>query len=239
MTRRVAAPVVLFALSAAFGAAPASADTPLQGDERARAVEQLQARQREVQTLRAAVVQRKRHPLLKGEVVTQGTLSFSRPNLVRWEVATPERTIVVIDEQALVVYRPERKEAERRELRDDFATRTVVEFLTAGMSLDVAEMEKRFQVDLYRGDGRLTLVLKPRSRWVAQAIASVTIVHREGEAVPRQIAVVGQRGDSTETALADVVVNPPFAADVFALRLGPEVRVIEARQAPQDTPSGR
>jgi chaperone LolA len=237
--RLAAALALLSAWAAAVGATPAAAAAPLQGDERSRAIERLQARQREVQTLRAAVVQRKRHPLLKEEAVTRGVLSFRRPHLVRWEVAVPERTIVVIDDETLVVYRPDRREAERRWLRDGLATRAVVEFLTAGMSLDVAEMEKRFQVDLYRGDGRLTLVLTPRLRWVAQAVASVTIVHHEGEAVPRQIAVAGRQGDSTETSLTDVVVNPPIAADAFALRLGPEVRVVETRQAPQDTPDGR
>jgi outer membrane lipoprotein-sorting protein len=217
----------------------ARAGAPLAGDERARAIERLQARQREVKTLRATVVQRKRHPLLKGEAVTEGTLLFSRPNHVRWEVSTPERTIIVIDDQALVVYRPERREAERRDLRDDFGSRAVVDFLRAGMTLDVAEMEKRFRVDLYRDDGRLTLVLTPRSRWVGQAIAAVTMTHSEEEAVPRQIVVVGQKGDSTETSLANLVVNPPLAEDAFALRLGPEVRVVEARRAAQDNAGGR
>jgi outer membrane lipoprotein-sorting protein len=212
---------------------------PLTGEGRARAIERLQARQREVTTLRATVVQKKRHPLLKDEVVTEGTLLFRRPNRIRWEVATPERTIIVIDDQALVIYRPERREAERRDLRDDFGSRAVVEFLTAGMNLDVAALEKRFQVDLYRDDGRLTLVLTPRSRWVAQAIASVTITHFEEEAVPRQIVVTGHKGDSTETSLAHVVVNPPLAGDAFTLRLGPEVRVVEVRRPPQEGASGR
>jgi outer membrane lipoprotein-sorting protein len=238
MARRLIVLAVL-ALSCGMPWTPAtSAGTPLQDDERARAIERLQMRQREVRTLRATIMQRKRHPLLKGEAVTEGTLLFSRPNRIRWEVETPERTIVVIDDQALVVYRPQRNEAERRDLRDDFATRAVVDFLRAGMNLDVAEMEKRFQVDLYRGDGLLTLVLTPRSRWVGQAIASVTITHYDEEAVPRQIAVVGQKGDSTETSLAHVVLNPPLAEDAFTLHLGPEVRVVEARPAVRENPVG-
>jgi outer membrane lipoprotein-sorting protein len=238
MARRVIVLAVPVLLSGMLWPPEAPTGTPLQGDERTRAIEQLQARQQEVRTLRATIVQRKRHPVLKGEAVTEGTLLFSRPDRIRWEVETPERMIVVIDDQALVVYRPERKEAERRNLRDDFASRAVVEFLRAGMNLDVAEMEKRFQVDLYRGDGLLTLVLTPRSRWVAQAIASVTITHHEEEAVPRRIAVVGQKGDRTETSLARVVLNPPLAADAFTLRLGPEVHVVEARPAARDNPSG-
>ena len=238
MDRRVAVVAALL-LWGSLPWAAAAAGRPLQGDERARAIEGLQARQREVKTLRAAVVQRKRHPLLKGEVVTEGTLLFSRPNRLRWEVATPERTTIVIDDQALVIYHPDRKEAERRDLRDDFGSRAVVDFLTAGMNLDVAELEKRFQVDLYRDDGRLSLVLTPRSRWVARAIASVTITQDEADALPRQIVVVGQKGDRTETSLAHAVVNPPLAEDAFTLRLGPEVRVVDVRGPGQEGAGGR
>jgi len=239
MARRI---IVLAGLLLSCGTlwVPATlAGTPLQGEERARAIEGLRARQRDVSALRATVVQRKQHPMLKGEVVTEGTLLFSRPNRLRWEVATPERTIIVIDDQALVIYHPERKEAERRDLRDDLGSRAVVDFLTAGMNLDVAELEKRFQVDLYRDDRRLSLVLTPRSRWVARAIASVTITQDEADALPRQIVVVGQKGDRTETSLAHAVVNPPLAEDAFTLRLGPEVRVVEVRRPGQEGGSGR
>jgi outer membrane lipoprotein-sorting protein len=239
MARRITVLVVFLLSCGTLWVTAALAGTPLQGEERARAIDGLRARQREVGTLRATVVQRKRHPLLKGEVVTEGTLLFSRPNRLRWEVATPERTIIVIDDQALVIYHPERKEAERRDLRDDFGSRAVVDFLTAGMNLDVAELEKRFQVDLYRDDGRLSLVLTPRSRWVARAIASVTIAQDEADALPRQIVVVGQKGDRTETSLAHAVVNPPLAEDAFTLRLGPEVRVVEVRRLGQEGAGGR
>jgi len=145
----------------------------------------------------------------------------------------------VIDGHVLHIYRPERKEVERRALRDDFGSRAAAEFLTAGMNLAVAELEKRFQVDLYRDDGRLTLWLTPRSRWVAQVIASIAITQEDGDALPRQIVVVGAKGDRTETSLTQVVVNPQLPEDAFALKLGPEVRVVEARTPAGDRDSGR
>ena len=237
--RRIAVLAVVALSLGMVRASAAPAGVPLQGDERARAIAELQARQREVNTFRAAVAQRKRHPLLKGEVVTEGTLMFRRPNRLRWEMAAPERLIVAIDGQMLVIYHPDRKEAERRDLRDDFGSRAAVDFMAAGMSFDVAEMEKRFQVAVYRDDGRLSLVLTPRSRWIARAIASVTITQVDADPLPRQIVVVGQKGDRTETTLLQAVVNPPLAEDAFVLRLGPEVRVVEVRRLGQENAGGR
>src|SRR5574337_1147428 len=107
------------------------------------------------------------------------------------------------------------------------------------MSLAVGELEQRFQVDLFREDGGVVLMLTPRSRWAAQALASVAIHQREEEAVPRQIVVVGRKGDRTVTILTHVIINPEFPENPFTLRLGPEVRVTEVRQPGAETGSGR
>lgn len=222
----VLAAVLLSCRPLAAGEAPPAED-PIQGEERVRILDRIQERQRDVTSLRATVVQRKRHPLLKAEVISQGSLLFKKPAQVRWEVDRPQRAIILIDGHTLLTYHPDRREAERRDLREDIGSRAAVEFLASGMSLAVAELEKRFRVDLYREDGRLVLRLTPRSRWVAQALASVAIYQDEGEAVPRRIVVAGQRGDRTEIALTHVLINPPLPGDPFRLRLGPEVRVTD------------
>ena len=146
----IAAAVFLLSCRSLGFAAAGPADNDIQGEERIRVLDGLRERQREVTTVRAMVVQRKRHPLLRGEAISQGTLLFKRPNQVRWEVDTPERTIIVMDGHMLLVYRPDRNEAERRDLRGDVVSRAAAEFLTSGMGLDVTELEKRFRVELYR-----------------------------------------------------------------------------------------
>jgi outer membrane lipoprotein carrier protein len=217
----------------------APAQSPIQGKERAEIIDNLQERQRAVTSIRATVIQKKRDPLLAAEAISEGTLLFKRPNLVRWEVNKPDRTIILIDDRTLLTYHPDRKEAERRDLRDDFGARAAVEFFTAGMSFAVADLEKRFQVDLYREHELVVVRLTPRSRFVAQAVASVAIYQHEADAVPRQIVVLGQKGDRTELTLTGVSINPRFPADAFSLHLGPEVRVTDVGKFASEGGSGR
>jgi outer membrane lipoprotein-sorting protein len=226
MTLRVAAMAALVLFGWIEGGPAATpVASPLEGSARVEAIERLQEQQRHIASLRATVVQKKRHPLLAAEAVSEGTLLFQKPNRVRWEVGKPDRVVIVIDGRTLTTYRPDRQEAERRDLGSDFGARGAVEFLTAGMSLAVPELEKRFQVDLHREDGQLVLLLTPRSRWVAQAVASVALYRQDQDSVPGRIVISGPRGDRTEITLTDVVINPPVAEEAFALRLGPEVRV--------------
>jgi len=241
MTAWVAGVVaVLSFLCASCGLAEAApTEGEIRGQERTQLLDRLRARMQQVTSLQATVVQRKRHPLLKAEAISQGTLLFERPSRLRWEVDKPDRVIIVFDGRTLLVYRPDRNEAERRDLRADFGARAAVEFLMAGMNLDVAEMEKRFQVDLSRVNGRLLLLLTPRSPLVAQAVASVAIYQDEADAVPQQIVVVGQKGERTETTLTHVIINPQFRHDPFSLRLGSGVRVTDVGKPADERDSDR
>jgi len=240
--RRVVAGILMLLCSWGVLGTAEAAPPPaqlIQGQERAEVIARLQAQQREVTSVQAAVVQRKRHPLLAAEVTSEGRLLFKRPGLVRWEVDTPERTIIVIDGHTLLTYRPDRKVAEWRDLRDDFGARAAVEFFTSGLNLAVPDLEKRFQVDVYRENGTTVFLLTPRSRLVAQAIASVTIYRQDTDAVPRQIVVVGQKGDRTDITLSDITINPQVSVDAFTLTLGSDVRVTNVGKPAGGTPSDR
>lgn len=199
----------------------------ISGAERDRWFEQVRERQKGVTGLSAAVVQRKRDPLLKNEEVTRGKLAFRKPDSLRWEVESPERMVVVMDGRTVTTYRPARKEAERRDLRDDFASRSVMGFIESGISASLPELERRFRVDLFRTDGQMLLRLIPRSKMLSRVIASIRIYQDPVEGRPRRIVVEGARGDRTETTLSREVLNPDFPPDTFVLRFGPEVHVTE------------
>jgi len=197
------------------------------GAERDRWFEEVRERQKGITGFSAAVVQRKRDPLLKNEAVSRGKLSFRKPASLRWEVESPERRIVVMDGRTVTTYYPARKEAERRDMQDDFASRAALGFFESGIFASLPELERRFHVDLFRSDDAVVLRLIPRSKMLSRVVASIRIHQDPVEGRPRRIVVDGARGDRTETTFSGVTLNPDFPADSFALRLGPEVRITE------------
>ena len=195
--------------------------------ERDRWFEVARERQKGVTGLSATVVQRKRDPLLKNEAVSRGKLSFRKPASLRWEVESPERMVVVMDGRTVTTYYPKKKEAERRDMQDDFASRAALGFIESGISASLPELERRFHVDLFRSDDQVVLRLIPRSKMLSRVIASIRILQDPLEGRPRRIVVEGARGDRTETTFSGVTLNPDFPPGTFTLRLGPEVRVTE------------
>lgn len=239
----VALPAVLL-LTAALGAAvagPAATlpGTPVTDIEREQAIAAIRERQKEIVTIRAEVVQRKRHPLLKSEAISGGRIFLKKPDLMRWEADKPVRTVVVSDGKTLTVYRPEEKEAERRSLGDNPVSRAAVEFLSTAIGTSLSGVERRFRLDLFRSDRQLILQLTPRSGWLARGVASIRIYYEDAESIPRRFVVLGPKGDWTETTLSGVVINPEIPPESFTLRVGPDVRVFDSERhgmRPEDGP---
>ena len=200
--------------------------------------EETRERQKGIFGLSAAVTQRKRHPLLKEEAVSKGKLSFRKPGALRWEVEKPEKMVVVVDSGTMTTYYPLRREAERRGMQDDFAFRAALGFFESGISASLPELERRFHVDLFRGDSQVVLRLIPRSKILSRSIASIRILQDAGGGLPQRIVVQGTKGDLTETTFSGVAVNPAFPPDMFTLRLGTEVRVTEAGRPERDRIDG-
>ncbi len=228
-TRLMAA---LFALLPVFSIAAAgiAADAHLTGAEKTALFEKFRERQAGVRSFRANVTQKKSSPMLVAEVVTGGRILFGKPDRFRWETDRPERLVVVADGTNMTVYHPDRKDAERHDQRDQFAARMAVEFMASGMGGSLADLEKRFRVDVSREDDLLVMTLKPKARWFQRVVASITVYQRENQAIPERIVVQGEKGDRTETSLGEVTINPPLQADAFTLKLPPGVRLFDAKQ---------
>ncbi len=222
----------------AFAEDPVPAGKVMSTAERTRWFEQTRERQKGINGLSASVTQRKRHPLLKEEAVNKGKLSFRKPGALRWEVEKPESMIVVVDSDTITTYYPLRREAERRDVRDNIASRTAMDFLASGIFLSLPDLERRFLIDIFRGDGQVVLRLIPRSKMFSRSIASIRIVQDAAGGLPQRIVVQGTKGDLTETTFSKVVINPEFPPDAFTLRLGPEVHVTEAGRPERDRVDG-
>jgi outer membrane lipoprotein-sorting protein len=217
----------------------APADRPVTGAEREEIFENLRGRQAGVKSFRATLTQKRKSPLLLAEAVTEGVFLFEKPDRFRWESRTPDRRLIVSDGNTLTVYFPERKEAERRDARDQFSTRMALEFIASGMGRPLSELEKRFRVDLARRGGMLVLTLTPRSGYLARAVKTITVVQPEEGAIPARIVVLGQKEDRVETILRDVEINPALPPDAFHLSLGAQVRVFdpaERKERGEDSP---
>lgn len=144
-----------------------------------------------------------------------GSLSLKRPNRFRWTYDAPAELVVVADGAQLWIYDKELAEITVTPFDDSVGASPAV--LLSG---DRNVREDFEVVQSYTLEALDWIKLAPKS---ASDFSSISIGFSGTE--PRRLELVDGLGQITRVELADVVVNPDIADDVFHLDVPPGVDV--------------
>lgn len=187
--------------------------------------EKLQALSKDTYAIIATVNQEKQLVALKEKVYVDGTVIMKKPNMFRWEMVRPGKSITVIDGEEMTVYTPESKEAQVYSLSDSTMARNTMQFFSTTMWGAITEMEKRFAVKTFRRDGEIVLKLTPLSKMVGKYLSSIIIYYGEDTGLPHGFEMITPKSDKTVTRLSNIKINPDIKPDVFKLKLPEDVWV--------------
>ena len=192
---------------------------PARADELADALRTLQQRYESTRTLVAKFRQEVESPTMAGKLTSNGTVSFEKPNRMRWDYAAPDRQTIVSDGETLWIYQPEEKQVLKAPLREAFQATTPVTFL-AGLG----HVDRDFTPTLESSaDDRWVLKLVPREE---RGVGTLVLVVRKGDASIEEARISDPLGTTTRLALSDEKRNVSLGADLFHFTPPPGVDVV-------------
>jgi outer membrane lipoprotein-sorting protein len=218
----------LLLLGTFLSSRPCNANSSLQevsAVERQKILEKFKMLHKDMHSIFASVSQEKQLTALKKKVVVEGTVTMAKPNMLKWDVIKPERSLTVIDGETMTVYHPDIKEAQVYTLSENLIARNAMSFFSIAMSGDLAEMEERFSVSIFKNDGEVVFRLVPTSKIVGRYLAAVVIHYDEETALPKGFEMSTPKGDKTITRLTNIKVNPDLGPAVFQLKMPLDVWV--------------
>jgi outer membrane lipoprotein-sorting protein len=190
-------------------------------------IERVKWEQRHLTSLEADFEQEKTSEFLAAPEDSHGTISYLRPDRVRWEYAAPKPITLVLDGDEMLIWYRDLGRAER--MRVGRVSTQVFHYLTAGGSLE--SLLGYFSVTFTppAADEPYRLELKPRYSRIAKRLTSMTLWIDRRLYLPVRVRYVEPNGDSTDYRLAHLRPDVPIEADRFALKLpeGVEVRVVD------------
>ena len=98
-------------------------------------------------------------------------------------------------------------------------------FFSTAVSGDLAEMEERFSVSIYKNEDEVVFRLVPTSKIVGRYLAAVIIHYDEKTALPKGFEMLTPKGDKTITRLTNIKVNPDLGPAAFQLKMPLDVWV--------------
>jgi outer membrane lipoprotein-sorting protein len=171
--------------------------------------------QAQIRTLSAEFVQTTRSPLLRDPVIANGQFYLTKPDAVLWEYQAPEPMRFVLAGGAYTGYFPERKRAEKRDIKR--WSEQLFRFFGVGQGSK--ELGKFYEITLgevgENEKGAYLLVLSPKKHRVRKRFDEVRLWIDTTTLLPMRIDYVGKDGNEREIRLRNMRLNPDLAAGLY------------------------
>lgn len=206
--------------------------------DRQKIVDKLKKLADDTQTIAATVNQEKQLFLLKEKVYVNGSVLMKKPNMFRWDLVKPDKSIMVIDGERMTIYHPDTKEAQVFGLSGNLIASNTVKFFTTTLWGSLPEIEKKFLVTMFRKDSEIVFKLVPRSKIVGRYLSSLLIYYDKETGVPQGFEMITPKGEKTITRLSNIKINPEIKADLFKLKLPEDVCITNNQEQQQNENNG-
>lgn len=180
-----------------------------------------------IKTLSAEFAETTTSPLLKEPLQSRGRFFLTKPASVLWEYTEPEEMRFVVAHDEYVGYFPQRKKAERSDIRR-YSERI---FRIFGLGQTSAELSKFYEIRLEAAGpdakGTKLLVLEPKKRRVRKHVEEVRFWVSDTTWLPVRFELRGHDGYSRVIQFRNVQVNPDIASSVYVVEIPNGVKVTQ------------
>ncbi|MDN3513035.1 MAG: outer membrane lipoprotein carrier protein LolA [Candidatus Brocadia sp.] len=204
----------------------ASSDTAgeVSFSDRQKILEKLKKLAKDTHTITAIVTQEKQLSLLKKKIYIDGSVVIIKnPNIFRWDIVKPDKSIIVIEDETMTIYHPDVKEAQIYNLSENPVASNTVNFFRTTLWGTYHELERKFSVTILRKNNEIAFQLVPLSKTVGRYLSSILIYYDEGTGFPRGFEMTTPKGGKTVTRLSNIKINPEIKTDTFKLKLPADV----------------
>lgn len=183
--------------------------------------------QAQIHTLSAEFIQTTRNSLLKQPIVARGEFYLTKPDSVRWEYTSPEPMRFVVSQGQYTGYFPERKRAEKRDIKR--WSEQLFRFF--GLGQGSKDLGKFYGIALGPPDpemkGSYLLVLSPKKRRVRKNLDEVKLWVDTTTLLPQRIDYMGKDGNERQIRFVNTRLNPELAAGMYKVDIPSDVPVTE------------
>lgn len=172
-----------------------------------------------IRSLSAEFVERTESPLLKEAIVAEGRFYLTKPGSVAWEYSSPEPMRFVLANQEYVGVFPERRRAERRDVRR--WSERIFRFFGVGQGSE--ELRKFYDIALADAGkempGTVLLLLEPKKRRVKKNVEEVRLWVDSSRMLPARMDFRGKDGNVRSIRFRDMRLNPDLAASLYRVEI--------------------
>jgi outer membrane lipoprotein carrier protein len=178
-----------------------------------------------IRTLTADFSERKELAMLKEPVESEGHFFYASPHQAKWAHQIPDERIILITDNILMQYYPDRKVLEKKKLSTANTNRL---FKLFGMGQSSHELKDLYDIslgDAQEGESVYLLILSPKRKALRKRLSRVLLWVGDRDFLPHAMKLEEADGDLTYWTFENLRINTELAANTFRLDLPDDVEV--------------
>lgn len=207
---------ILIFICLAIVSLPLCAQTlaPLSDDDAAKAIERINAAATGMKTMQCDFTQVKTLKMLAKDIVATGALKYEQPSRLRWEYATPQRYLFVLNGKTVTIRSGAKTDVidvEQNKIFQQIAT-IMLNSVTGKSLTDKSSFDTKM---FKHARGAWVAKLFPRRKELRQVFAEIHISFDPQSLLPIEVRMIDRKGDATVITLKNMRKNEPISAHSF------------------------
>ncbi len=210
-----------FALLAALGSVPAGASPdpvpsiPLSAEAARPVLDRLRQGVKNLTSLRCDFTQEKRLAVFSQTLVSRGTLSFRKPDSLRWEYVSPVRSGFVVNGGKGAAWSAAGGEMHKSDLRDSREFAILAEQIALWLAFDEDAISRQYTLEVLSASPAI-LRLTPKNDGVRRFLRGLILIFAPDDSTAEEVRILeGDNGDSTILRFSNAVRNEALPDALF------------------------
>lgn len=183
----------------------AQTETPLTGTQRQEVIKKVTEATTRIQSMQCQFTQRKQSSMLADEVVSQGKMSYSRPDKLRWEYLSPESFTLVVDGDSLTML-----DAAGKPNRNANATRMVrglTSMILGSINGDKLFDDRMFATQIFDDGKHYRAEMTPRRKEMQRMFQKITFLFDKNNHTISTVIMTERKGDATTIQFHHITIK--------------------------------
>ncbi len=164
------------------------------------------------ETVQASFIQEKHLGMLKDNLISEGTLQFKKPNMIKWGYTKPYDYVVVLNDQKVVI--SDEGNVNTMDLSASASFSELSTIMSSVISGNVMD-GKRFEIEYLESDAQYLVELHPKDAQMKSRIALIEMYIAKDDYSVDAIKLIEPANDYTLISFSNIRLNAPLSDAIF------------------------
>jgi len=173
---------------------------------------QIQLRQRNIQTLICNIKQIKTSKLFTRPIIFIGKLYYKRPNLIRYEFKKPIYSAIIINNNYILKCTDDMQPLK---IKKDMFTNKFKDLKLIFNITTLNYLKKSFNIKIIQSNSTITIDIKPKEKNKINKIKYIKLILNRDGLVPHKLIILDSQNNLTKIILTNIEINCSIPKEIF------------------------